>query len=269
MTNISRHQAGATVAGEKTGGQFKAGERTSPDGGALGSAEEASGVRERVLRSAARLKDLARRERELRRERDAEALRCAGLTILAAHPDAAEVVLGATDNPDDTWRLAGILDPDRGFIYVPDELAWEVNGHFVSEGYRPAADEALDDGDLHLVGDWPYAATFSIQEITQDPEPKPAIDLDSYERDEDGRLTVRARQEAFDDIEAAKYRSALRLNWFSRADKEGLLTPEDHDAWNATHDLRTELDSLDAEVTINRGYVEIGSSEWLAMNNID
>ena len=33
---ISRHQAGAVVAGEKTGGQFKAGARTDPDGGALG-----------------------------------------------------------------------------------------------------------------------------------------------------------------------------------------------------------------------------------------
>ena len=34
-TNINRHQAGATVAGEKTGGQFKAGERTSADGNAF------------------------------------------------------------------------------------------------------------------------------------------------------------------------------------------------------------------------------------------
>ncbi len=34
-TNINRHQAGATVAGEKTGGQFKAGERTAADDAAL------------------------------------------------------------------------------------------------------------------------------------------------------------------------------------------------------------------------------------------
>ena len=39
MSNISRHQAGATIAGEKTGGQFKAGERTAADGGALGGPE--------------------------------------------------------------------------------------------------------------------------------------------------------------------------------------------------------------------------------------
>ena len=33
--SISRHQAGATIAGEKTGGQFKASKRTSADGAAL------------------------------------------------------------------------------------------------------------------------------------------------------------------------------------------------------------------------------------------
>ena len=35
-TNINRHQAGATVAGEKTGGQFKQKSRTAPSGFALG-----------------------------------------------------------------------------------------------------------------------------------------------------------------------------------------------------------------------------------------
>ena len=38
-TNINRHQAGATVAGEKTGGQFKAGERTAASGEALERSE--------------------------------------------------------------------------------------------------------------------------------------------------------------------------------------------------------------------------------------
>ena len=35
MSGPSRHQAGATVAGEKTGGQFKAAARTAPSGAAL------------------------------------------------------------------------------------------------------------------------------------------------------------------------------------------------------------------------------------------
>lgn len=35
MSNISRHQAGVTVAGEKTGGQFKSSERTAAAGAAL------------------------------------------------------------------------------------------------------------------------------------------------------------------------------------------------------------------------------------------
>ena len=34
-TNISRHQAGTTVAGEKTGGQFKAGKRSEAGGAVL------------------------------------------------------------------------------------------------------------------------------------------------------------------------------------------------------------------------------------------
>ena len=40
-TNTSRHQAGATIAGEKTGGQFKASERTSADGGVLTAGQAA------------------------------------------------------------------------------------------------------------------------------------------------------------------------------------------------------------------------------------
>ena len=44
MSNISRHQAGAVVAGEKTGGQFKASDRTTADGGALAAPARRQGV---------------------------------------------------------------------------------------------------------------------------------------------------------------------------------------------------------------------------------
>ena len=39
MSGPNRHQAGATVAGEKTGGQFKAAARTTPSGTALNGPE--------------------------------------------------------------------------------------------------------------------------------------------------------------------------------------------------------------------------------------
>ena len=270
MTNINRHQAGATVAGEKTGGQFKAGARTAADGSSLGAPGGGGGMLERARASAARLKELDARERELRRERDAEALRYAGFMVLAAHPDATEMVLGTTDDPGDTWVLAEVRGQDGEFIELTDGLREEVTGCFQAEGYRPAPGEALDYGDTHEVGDdWSYATTVSVQEATQDPEPKPAIDLDSYERDSDGRLTKGGQAEALADIATAKYREQLRLNQFQNAEHDGANTAEDHDAWNATHDRISELEALRAEATINRGHVAVGSSEWLAMNNID
>ena len=270
MTNTSRHQAGATVAGEKTGGQFKASERTSADGGALSRPEERENAGKRILASAARLRELDKRERELQHERETESLRYAGLVVLAEHPDAVDLVLGVSDDPDESWSLAGVRNQDGDFIELRDGLMEEVDGCFLAEGYKPAAGEALDFGDNHGVGDdWPYADTVSILDVAQDPEPKSGIDLDVYERDSDGRLTTRARADALDDIEVEMYRAALRVKRFQIAEDEGLNTAEDHDAWNATHDLRTELNALHAAVMINRGHVVVGSSEWLAMNNID
>lgn len=270
MNSIVRHQAGTMIAGQKAGGQFKEHQRAAAAPPSLSvQSDDQERIRQRMQEAAARLRDLDERESNIRRERQDEALRFAGLAILSEHPDATEFVLAVGNDPEDTWELAGVKDAEGEFLDLSPVAEQIVNGQFAADALGPIPGEGLDSGDEHGVEDWPYGLTLSIDEVTREPEPAPLIDLNTYERGGDGRLTRHGQIEAIDDISAMKSREQRRLARFQDAENECVNTEADHDAWNATHDRISELDALYAEVNINRGPVTVGSSEWLAMNNID
>lgn len=122
MTNISRHQAGATVAGEKTGGQFKAAERTQASGAALG--EPKPDYMRTAKATFRRLAEASQIQAQLERHRQGLILGHFAARIRDIHPDAATLIIGRNPGEygdDEEWGIAGVeyadgtqveLDPD-------------------------------------------------------------------------------------------------------------------------------------------------------------
>lgn len=121
-TNTNRHQAGALVAGEKTGGQFKAGERTPASGAALGEPKrDYMRIAKATFR---RLAEASQVQAQLERHRQDLILGHFAARIRDIHPDAATLVIGRNPGEygdDEEWGIAGVeyadgtqveLDPD-------------------------------------------------------------------------------------------------------------------------------------------------------------
>ncbi|MHA3684294.1 hypothetical protein ACXR2W_08565 [Leucobacter sp. HY1908] len=101
-------------------------------------------------------------------------------------------------------------------------------------------------------------------------------DEQKYEHDSDGRLTAPAQKQAARDLDAQLSAKQRELRAYAdkhaRFDRNSVSETE-LDAldaqYNQLHDDITELRSERHRVATNRGIVREGTTEWLAMQNID
>ena len=128
MTNINRHQAGTTVAGEKTGGQFKAGERTQASGAALGEAKR--DYMRTVQATFRRLAEASQVQAQLERHRQDLILGHFAARIRDIHPDAATLIIGRNPGEhgdDDEWGIAGVEYADGTQVELDTDFADELD----------------------------------------------------------------------------------------------------------------------------------------------
>ncbi len=88
-------------------------------------------------------------------------------------------------------------------------------------------------------------------------------------RNNDGRLNKRSRTIVLDDL-ADRLRAAREtVSDFETAYPEGTDSDAVIDRWNDAHDAVSAAEAAYRDAELNRAPMLVGSSEWLAFNNID